>query len=57
MKSVRIKQVLILSICGLFMFSFTACRVKRAGIHIGELKPVVKGGPPPHAPAHGYRAK
>jgi hypothetical protein len=31
--------------------------VTGGGIHIGGDKPVVRGGPPPHAPAHGYRAK
>jgi hypothetical protein len=49
--------LLILLSCALFIFSFTACSLNRAGIHIGGGKPVVKGGPPPHAPAHGYRAK
>ncbi|UCF56129.1 MAG: hypothetical protein JSW15_08485 [Deltaproteobacteria bacterium] len=41
----------------LFLISFSAaCDVKSFGIHVGE-GPEKKGGPPPHAPAHGYRAK
>lgn len=57
MKRVCTTQLLILLSCGLFMFSFTACSLNSAGIHIGGGGPTVKGGPPPHAPAHGYRAK
>jgi hypothetical protein len=53
--------------CGFFTFfllSLGACQVKSVGVQIGdEPEPVVvakskpKGGPPAHAPAHGYRAK
>lgn len=53
--------------CGfftLFLLSLGACQIKSVGVQIGdEPEPVVvakskpKGGPPPHAPAHGYRAK
>ena len=40
------------------MISFTACSIKSVGINKGRGGPVVaKRGPPPHAPAHGYRAK
>jgi len=36
---------------------FTAgCAVKEVGVQIGQGR-TLKGGPPPHAPAHGYRAK
>lgn len=49
--------VLVLLICAVFLYSCAACSVKSAGIHIGSGGPAVKGGPPPHAPAHGYRAK
>lgn len=57
MKRVCTTRLLILLSCGLFMFSFAACNVKSAGIHLGGGSPVLRGGPPPHAPAHGYRAK
>jgi hypothetical protein len=57
MKHECTRRLLILLSCGLFMFSFAACSVKSAGIHVGGGGPVVKGGPPAHAPAHGYRAK
>jgi hypothetical protein len=54
--------------CVLFIFSLSACKTTGAGIHLGwasepkivhptGTKKVAKGGPPPHAPAHGYRAK
>jgi hypothetical protein len=53
--------------CGFFIFfllSLGACQIKSVGVQIGdEPEPVVvakskpKGGPPAHAPAHGYRAK
>jgi hypothetical protein len=39
------------------MFLLSACNVTGGGIRIGGSKPGVKGGPPPHAPAHGYREK
>ena len=39
------------------MFSLNACGVNRGGIQVGGRGPTVKHGPPPHAPAHGYRAK
>jgi len=56
MKS-RAPQLLAFLGCALLLFSGNACSVRSAGIHIGSPGPVVKGGPPPHAPAHGYRAK
>lgn len=44
-------------LCGvLFLFTLSACNFPRTGVQIGG-KPSHKGGPPPHAPAHGYRAK
>ena len=54
--------------CVLLFLPLNGCKTTAAGIHIGwrpELKAgygdgskkVVKGGPPAHAPAHGYRAK
>jgi hypothetical protein len=51
------KKLLFLLGCGLFMFSLNACGVNRGGIQVGGRGPAVKHGPPPHAPAHGYRAK
>ena len=49
-------------------FSLNACRTTGGAIGFGwgqepghghgyEVKQAKKGGPPPHAPAHGYRAK
>jgi hypothetical protein len=57
MKGVCMTQLLILLTCALFLFSFTACGINRGGIYVGRGGPIVKGGPPPHAPAHGYRTK
>jgi hypothetical protein len=57
MKRMYMKLQLVLLICVLFAFIFTACSVTGIGIGVGDKGPVVKGGPPPHAPAHGYRAK
>jgi hypothetical protein len=57
MKRMHKIQVLILGSCVLFVFSLGACHVTGVGIHMGGGKPGVKSGPPPHAPAHGYRAK
>lgn len=43
------------------MSLFPGCNVKRGGTEVGmpssEPGPPPKGGPPPWAPAHGYRAK
>jgi len=54
--------------CLVLFVSFYGCHATGGGAHIdwGEDKvvsspsghgPKAKGGPPPHAPAHGYRAK
>ena len=63
MKQVMVKSVISLC-CVLFIFSFGACKSTGGGIHLGWgseskiLHPTAaKGGPPAHAPAHGYRAK
>jgi hypothetical protein len=63
MKHFIVKLMISLS-CVLFAFSFSACRTTRGGIHVGwgsephaVPKKAWKGGPPAHAPAHGYRAK
>lgn len=57
MKHIRATRLLILLSCGLYMFSFAACNGKNAAIPLGDAGPFAIGGPPPHAPAHGYRAK
>ena len=67
MKQVMVRLVISL-VCVLFIFSLSACKTTGGGIHLGwgsepkilhptSSKKVAKGGPPPHAPAHGYRAK
>ena len=67
MKQVMVKSLISLG-CLFFIFSFSACKTPGGGIHPAWVpkpkifhpassKKVSKGGPPPHAPAHGYRAK
>lgn len=58
----RRSSTLIVSL--LFILSIVSCHLTGVGVHMGEKSkpPVVakskpKGGPPAHAPAHGYRAK
>lgn len=64
---IMIKLMISLS-CVFFILSFSACKTIGGGVHIGwgpdsescyptGSKKVGKGGPPPHAPAHGHRAK
>ena len=54
--------------CILFVLPFVGCKTPAGVIHVGwgeeskgchptSSKKVTKGGPPAHAPAHGYRAK
>jgi len=60
MKHNIIEKLLLYLICIFFIFSFSGCTTTGGGIHIGTHPPdtkVKKGGPPPHAKAHGYRAK
>jgi len=64
MRPNTITKSLLCSISAIFLLALGACQIKSLGVQIGEEpKPVVvakskpKGGPPPHAPAHGYRAK
>ena len=56
-----IEKLLLYLICIFFLFSFSACTTTGGGVYIGTHPPDIKakkgGGPPPHAPAHGYRAK
>jgi hypothetical protein len=64
MKPNTITKTLACSVFVLFLLSLGACNIKSLGVQIGEesgsvvvAKSNSKGGPPPHAPAHGYRAK
>jgi hypothetical protein len=64
MKPNNLTKILACSVFTIFLLSLGACQIKSLGVQIGEEpSPVVvakskpKGGPPPHAPAHGYRAK
>jgi hypothetical protein len=46
--------------CAFVTISISSCKTPTAGIQIGGPPVVVqdqRGGPPPHAKAHGYRAK
>ena len=46
--------------CALVIISLSSCKTPTAGIQIGWPSGEVqktRGGPPPHAKAHGYRAK
>lgn len=49
-------SIWIVVISGLFLFSLSAC-IRSTEIYVGGDPKVKRGGPPPHAPAHGYRAK
>lgn len=64
MKPKTVTETLVYSVSAILLFSLGACQSKSLGVQIDEKpQPVVvarsktKGGPPPHAPAHGYRAK
>ena len=64
MKPKTLTETFFYSVSAIFLFSLGACQIKSVGVHIDEKpQPVVvaksktEGGPPPHAPAHGYRAK
>ncbi|MGD9382490.1 MAG: hypothetical protein PVH55_00415, partial [Desulfobacterales bacterium] len=60
-----IKRIMIFLAIVLFVFSVSACRTTGGAVGFewgegsgcGHHHEVKKGGPPPHAPAHGYRAK
>ena len=58
----------IILFCLFFLLSMFGCYSTGGGVHVGlgdeqaappprGKKPKAKGGPPSHAPAHGYRAK
>ena len=62
MENIQIKKWVILFCAFLFMVSLTACSTTRIGIGTGggyepQVKTTKPHGPPPHAPAHGHRAK
>lgn len=55
----RTVSIAFCSVCFLLLFS-AGCSLNSAGVYLGQpgLEPSVReGGPPPWAPAHGYRAK
>ena len=63
-----LNTMLYLFVILLFLFSMSACRTTSGTVayewgqgtdieHPHDIKKPKKGGPPPHAPAHGYRAK
>jgi hypothetical protein len=56
MRRIELKRVFILISCTVFLYIFPGCTFTRGGIYVGE-HPKPGGGPPPHAPAHGYRAQ
>ena len=59
------KRIMILLAIVFFVFSVNACKTTRGAVGFGwgegsgygHPHKIKKGGPPPHAPAHGYRAK
>jgi hypothetical protein len=68
MRYSTINKMLFLLVITLFLFSFSACRTTSGTIgykwgqgtdsgHPPDIKKTKKKGPPPHAQAHGYRAK
>ena len=56
MKRMACVRLLVLIGCATLIYIFPGCTQVRTGIYTGG-HPGSKGGPPPHAPAHGYRAK
>ena len=68
MRKNTMTNVLVSFACIIFIISIGACRTTGGGVHVGWepdpeirhapcVKKAEKGGPPPHAKAHGYRAK
>ena len=68
MHSITLKKMLFPLVIALFLFSFSACRSTGGSVgyewghgtdngHYHDTERGRKKGPPPHAPAHGYRAK
>jgi hypothetical protein len=58
-------KIMFLLAIAIILISFSGCRTTGGGVALewgqengyGHHHKVKKGGPPPHAPAHGYRAK
>jgi hypothetical protein len=68
MKRFNILIILVFTFSMVVVISFGGCKTTGGGIHVGwgpdtengqpsHPHKVKKHGPPPHAPAHGYRAK
>ena len=62
MRHIDAGKLLMLLSCVLLLFSFNACSTDGVGVYVGDepqlaVRPHPTAGPPPHAPAHGYRAK
>lgn len=64
MKRNTVTKTLTCGIFTMFLLSLCACQIKSLGVQIGDdsspfvvAKSESTGGPPAHAPAHGYRAK
>ncbi|GAB4351947.1 MAG: hypothetical protein Kow0099_36110 [Candidatus Abyssubacteria bacterium] len=65
MERMSIRKLYILFCCLLLVLTCLACSTTGGGVYVGtepegvyvETGPDVKHGPPPHAPAWGYRAK
>ena len=54
----KTRQTLMIAFACIALLISTGCSLKGGGVYVGEPGPTVKkGGPPPWAPAHGYRAK
>ncbi|MBW2058223.1 MAG: hypothetical protein JRJ26_12080 [Deltaproteobacteria bacterium] len=50
--------VVIVAVCTMYFALFSGCGIEGGGVVIGSPgHPPPKSGPPPWAPAHGYRAK
>ncbi|MBW2603500.1 MAG: hypothetical protein JRE28_04175 [Deltaproteobacteria bacterium] len=67
MNDSTLNKMLFLLVIVLFLFSLSACRTTGGAVayewgqtdsgHPHDVKKAKRKGPPPHAPAHGYRAK
>ena len=68
MNYITLNKMLFLLVIILFLFFFSACSTTNGTVgyewgqgtdngHHHEIEKDKKNGPPPHAPAHGYRAK
>jgi len=53
---IDIRHLAVSLICPALVLGITACSSTKSTVYAGD-PPVMTAGPPPHAPAHGYRAK